>query len=97
MSGSRSKKGVNILYENIPFICFIVALGLMYIANNHFAEKRSRQIEGLKSEVKTLKWEYWSLQSEIMYGSTQSELSKKVKSFGLETPDDSPKRIIVEK
>ncbi|MDX1686102.1 MAG: FtsL-like putative cell division protein [Saprospiraceae bacterium] len=94
-SGRRSGKGVNVLYKNIPFVFFLVGLGLIYIANNHYAEKKVRKIEGLKSEVKTLKWEYWSLRSEIMHSSTQSELSRKVEVYGLQTPDDSPKRIIV--
>ena len=93
---SQSGKGVNVLYRNIPFICFVVGLGLIYIANTHYAEKRVRQIENLKTEVKTTKWEYWSLQSEIMHGSTQSELSKKVEVYGLQTPEDSPKRILIE-
>lgn len=92
----RSGKGVNVLYQNIPFICFVVGLGLLYIANNHKAEQRVRHIEQLKKEVKTTKWEYWSLQSEIMHGSTQSVLSKKVEVYGLQTPDDSPKRILIE-
>ena len=91
-----SGAGVNVLYRNIPFICFVVGLGLIYIASTHYAEKSVRKIERLKADVKTTKWEYWSLQSEIMHGSTQSELSKKVEVYGLQTPDDSPKRILIE-
>lgn len=93
--GRNSDKGVNVLYKNIPFVFFLVGLGLVYIANNHYAEKKVRQIEKMKAEVKTLKWEYWSLRSEIMHGSTQSELSRKVEMYGLQSPEDSPKRITV--
>jgi len=93
--GRSSRKGVNVLYRNIPFIFFIVFLGLIYIANSHVAEKKVRKIESLKKQAQTLKWEYWSLQSQIMYGSTQSALTEKVSSFGLLEPSDSPKRIQV--
>ena len=79
--GRSSRKGVNVLYRNIPFIFFMVTLGLVYIANSHFAEKKVRKIERLKKNAQTLKWEYWSLQSQIMYGSTQSALSDKVESL----------------
>lgn len=91
--GRSSRKGVNVLYRNIPFIFFMVSMGLVYIANSHVAEKKVRKIESLKKQAQTLKWEYWSLKSQIMYGSTQSALTKKVTPFGLLEPIDSPKRI----
>lgn len=94
-TGRSSRHGVNVLYKNIPFVFFLVGMGLVYIANSHYAEKKVRKIEKLKTEVKTLKWEYWSLRSEIMHGSTQSELSRKVEMYGLYAPEDSPKRIVV--
>ena len=93
--GRSSRKGVNVLYRNIPFIAFLIVLGVVYIANSHFAEKKVRKIERLKKEAQTLKWEYWSLQSQIMHGSTQSALTKKVAPYGLLEPSDSPKRIQV--
>lgn len=95
--GRSSRKGVHVLYRNIPFIFFMVTLGLVYIANSHFAEKKVRKIERLKKQAQTLKWEYWSLQSQIMHGSTQSALSEKVVPFGLLEPTDSPKRIVIKR
>ena len=91
----KRRRGVNVLFQNIPFMFFLMVLSLFYIANAHYAEKKVRQIERLKKEVKTLKWEYWTLQSQIMKGSTQSELERKVEDRGLLLPDDSPKRIWV--
>lgn len=93
--GRSSRAGVNVLYRNIPYIFFLVVLGLVYIANSHIAEKKVRKIEQLKKNAQTLKWEYWSLQSQIMHGSTQSALSERVTTYGLLEPNDSPKRIKV--
>ena len=50
-TGRHSGRGVNVLYQNIPFVFFLVGLGLIYIANSHYAEKKVRQIEKLKTEL----------------------------------------------
>jgi len=52
---------VRMLKRNILFFCFITVLGLIYIANAHYAENKIRRIASLKSELKELNWEHMSL------------------------------------
>ena len=89
--GSLSAEWV---FKNLVFVFFIGFLGLVYIANAHFAEKKVRQIQALQKEVKELRWEYMSLKSDIMYNYKLSEVSKKVEMKGLRLK--SPKKIEVE-
>lgn len=79
----------------IPFICFLAVLGMIYIANRHFAEQHVREIESLSRDVKTLSWEYKSLKADLMLKSTLSEVSKKVDTLGLKTLVEPPKKIII--
>ena len=89
--GSLSAEWV---FKNLTFVFFIGFLGLVYIANAHFAEKKVRQIQSLQKEMKELRWEYMSLKSDIMYNYKLSEVSKKVELKGLRLK--SPKKIEIE-
>lgn len=65
------------LFGNMPFIFFLGVLGVTYIAAGHYAEKKKRNIEKLQNELKVLKWEYVSIESQIMSGSTPSKMIEK--------------------
>ena len=41
----------------LPFLFFLTVLGMLYIANKHYAEKNIRQIEKINKELKELKKE----------------------------------------
>jgi len=86
-------KGVEWIFVNLPYISFVAILAVIYIANSHAAEHNLRQIEQLKKEVKDAEWKYMSIQKEIMYGSTQSQVEKKVESSGLKLGKSIPEKI----
>lgn len=81
----------------VPFIVFLCVLGMLYIANRHFAEKTIRDIDKLSKEVKELSWDYKSLSAEHMKLSTQSEIAKRVDSMGLKERKEAPLKIVVNK
>lgn len=83
--------------EMMPFIIFIAFLGMIYIGNRHFAEKNIRDIDKLNKEVKELSWDYKTLKADLMLKSTQTEVAKKVDTFGLKEPVEPPKKILVAK
>ena len=82
---------------NMPFVFFLAFLGIVYIANAHYAERKVRDIQILHEEVEKLSWEYMSLKSDLMQQSIESELEKKVAPLGLKELRDSPYKIKVKK
>jgi len=83
--------GAEMLFKNLLFVLFISFLGIVYIANAHFAESKVRCIQDLQKEVKLLRWEYMSLKSENMYDSKLSEVKKIANEQGLKLR--KPKKI----
>ena len=75
--------GAEMLFKNLLFVLFLSFLGIVYIANAHYAEKKVRTIQSLQKEVKLLRWEYMSIKSENMYNSKLSEVKKVANEQGL--------------
>ncbi len=85
------------LVHNMPFIGFLSALALVYIANSHMAEKKVRRINKLGREIKELRWEYLNVKSELMFRSKMSEVSKAVEPLGLKVLNNPPQKIVMKK
>jgi hypothetical protein len=79
----------------LPFIIFISFLGMIYIANRHFAENNIRDIDKLSKEVKELSWDFKTLKADLMLKSTQTEVAKEVDTLGLREPDLPPIKIVI--
>ncbi|HLF35788.1 MAG TPA: FtsL-like putative cell division protein [Cyclobacteriaceae bacterium] len=79
----------------IPKILFVTTLIIIYIGNNHYAEKTARRIEQLGAKVDELRADYTSMKADYMYASKQSEVAKKVKKMGLEENEVPPYKIII--
>ncbi len=80
----------NVIFRNLGFIVFLTLLGVLYIFNQHKAEKKMREIEVLKREVSDAKHQYHKIKNEIMYHSTESQLAKDLKKENLKSNDDPP-------
>jgi hypothetical protein len=80
----------------LPFLFFLTVLGMLYIANKHYAEKNIRQIEKINKELKELKWEHLTAKSILMSKSKQSEVAKITKIFGLNEAVTPPTKIVIE-
>ena len=81
--------------EMLPFIIYVAFLGMIYIANRHFAEKNIRYIDKLSKEVKEQTWDYKTLKSDLMLKSTQTEVAKRVDTIGLKELIEPPKKIFI--
>ncbi|MFH1004973.1 MAG: FtsL-like putative cell division protein [Bacteroidota bacterium] len=79
----------------IPFIFFLMLIGIVYIANGYYAEKSVREISRINNELKELKSEFIITKSELMFMSNQSEVAKSVAQLGLKESTVPPKKIIV--
>jgi hypothetical protein len=81
--------------QMMPFVIFLAMLGMVYIANRHFAEKTVREIDKLNKEVKELSWDFKTLKADLMLKSTQTEVAKQVDTLGLMEPVEPPKKIVI--
>ena len=90
-------KWVEWIFVNLPFVCYLVLLGVIYISNAHASEKAVRKIEALKQEVKDTKWRSMNLQQEVMHGSIQSQIEKQVEGSGLLPLTEPPFKIVADK
>lgn len=82
------------LFNNVHFIFYIAFLGVIYIANSHYAVQTIKEIRGIQEELTTISWESNSKKSELMYQSMESIVSQKVHHLGLEELTTTPKKII---
>ncbi len=94
---SNRFKVIEWIYANLPFICFVCVLLLVYIANAHQAEKKVRQIQALKKEIRELNYQYRGVKNQIMYGSTPSQVADKVKKMDLKVSEELPKKINIKR
>ena len=85
--------------QQLPFIIFLVVLGIFYISNRYRSERVYRDMVGLEKELKELRFEAITTASDLMYMSKQSEVVKRVKSEGLELIEatEPPIKIYLEK
>jgi len=82
--------------QYLPRILFVFMLALIYISNTHYADKATREVSRLQSEVEDLRADYTTLKADVMYAGKQSEVAKRVKALGLEESMVPPFKVIVD-
>lgn len=87
----------DLILGNLAYIAFLGLLATIYIANAHYAERNVRNVQLLQKEIKDLRWEFMSLQSENMFNSMQSIVADRVKDEGLRMFRSKPNKITVKK
>jgi len=89
------EQGLPVRY--LPYILYVMAIGIFYIGNTHYAEKNIRLIDRLDTQVEDLRADYTTLKADYMFASKQSEVARKTKDMGLEESLEPPRKIIIEK
>jgi len=82
--------------KHLPKVLFVIALGLIYISNTHYAEKTVRRISSMQAEVEDLRADYTTLKADLMFASKQSEVARKVSEMGLKESLKPPYKVVVE-
>ena len=82
------------IFNNIHFIFYLAFLGIIYIANSHYAMQTIQEIKSMQSELRSISWESNSKKSDLMFQSMESIVATKVKPLGLEQLTMNPKKII---
>ena len=83
------------LVKSMPFVFFLMAIALLYIANSYEAERVIREIDKTGKELKVLRTEYISVKSELMFTSKQSEVARMASTFGIYESKTAPMKIVV--
>lgn len=81
--------------KNLPFILFVMGLGIFYIANSYYAEKTIIQINKTGNDLKELRSEYITGKSDLMKKSKQSEVATLAIQNNLKESIEPPKKIII--
>ncbi len=82
--------------RQMPFVLFMTALAIVYIANRFHAETLVRKSEKLKKEIKDLKAESITVASELMFSSNQTEVVKLVEENEIEISESKLPPIKIE-
>jgi len=82
------------LIRFMPFIFFLTALAVVYIANSYIAENTIRNIDRIERDLKELRSEYISGKSELMVKSKQTEVAASVAPMGIKESTTAPRKII---
>ncbi len=77
----------------LPFLFFLALLAVIYIGNTYYAEKKIREINELKNELKELRYDYITSKSELMFHSKQSEIVNMLRSTGIKESKEPPRKI----
>ncbi len=97
----ENRFGFNNLFQDglplkyLPYILFVMGIGIFYIGNNHYTEKTIRQITKMEKEVEDLRADYRTLQADYMHARLQSQVAKRVKKIGLNESSTPPNKIII--
>lgn len=85
--------------RQLPFVLFLVFLGLLLITNRFRSEKIIRRIEAVQDSIKELRSESVTNSVKLMDVSRPSEIIARVKEaeLGLEEPQRPPQQIIINK
>jgi hypothetical protein len=81
----------------LPFILFLMLLGVIYISNIFHVERTKRQIDDLEEELRELRYEYISSRSKLMFKSKPSEIAIKLEETGIRESMVPPRKIMVSK
>ena len=79
----------------IPFILFLMVLGVVYITNMFHVERTKRQIDNLEEQLRELRYEYITSRSQLMFKSKPSEIVIKLGETGIHESMVPPKKLMV--
>jgi hypothetical protein len=79
----------------LPFLLFLVGLGLLQIANGYYTESIVRKIDKTGKEIKELQTEFITGRSELMFNTNQSQVAKMVEPLGLKESRTAPLKIVL--
>lgn len=84
-----------VIFDNIYFIFYLGFLGIVYIANSHYALKTVKEIRIIQGQLQKVSWESNWRKSDLMLESMEIRVTPKVQHLGLQPLNENPKKIIL--
>ena len=81
-------------FRLLPFFLFLTLISMFYIANTYYAEKKEREIQALRKELKEFRYEYITTRSELMNQSQQSEVARRLEAINIKESRVPPVKVI---
>ncbi|MEI7663346.1 MAG: FtsL-like putative cell division protein [Bacteroidota bacterium] len=79
---------------NLVYILYLGLLAMIYIGNTYYTEKKFKNIERTKNDLKELRFQYITTKSILMFQGRQSEISKRALINGLKETTMPPYKIL---
>lgn len=92
-----SNKSAAWVLKNLPFVLFLGFLAMIYIANNHYAQRSVREIREKQEDLKELRRVFNALNAEVVHESKREEIAESVSGMGLKPSKLAPSKIIIQK
>ena len=80
----------------LPRLLWLTVLVIVYIANNHNANRTIVKLSKTRQEIEELRVDYTTLKAAYMSQSKQSEVAKRVEPMGLSESLVPPRKIVLE-
>jgi cell division protein FtsL len=84
-------------YTHIRFLFFLFILCMIYIWNNHMAQKLVTDINKKAKELKELRWDYLTIKADLMYRSKLTEVLPRAQKMNLEEMSKPPYKLTIKK
>ena len=93
---SADKKGISMTSVNsyLKYILFLTGVGMVFIWNAHLAERRVKEFDTLKKDVKKLRDEYMMKEAVLSAGTSYYAIGQAADTLGLNKLDHPPFRVV---
>jgi len=81
--------------DHLPFLFFLLFIGILYIYNIHKAENTQRDINKTKAELNELKWKYLETKNDLENRSIQTKVAEAVVGLGLKELTAPPQKLVM--
>jgi hypothetical protein len=81
---------------NVPYLAFVVLLGVFYIANNNEAIETQRELDKQQKILKELKWRNMDAQSKLMNAGMEAEIIRRGNFIGMRPLMMPPYKIVID-
>lgn len=83
---------IKIDYYKVFYVLFFL---IIYISNQHFVEKKVREINKLEKQVEELNTDYVTLKNNYMFSRKETEVLKRVEKLNLNISKKPPEKISI--
>lgn len=91
------QKFFDFAYQNIRFVFFCFILIMIYIWNNHLAQKLVTDINIKAKALKELRWDYLTIKADLMYRSKLTEVLPRAREMELDEMETPPNKLTIKK